>query len=161
MAQEDVLKTAVTTLFGLFEFTRMPFGLRNAAQTFQRFMHQVTWGLDFVFVYVDDILVASKSEELHEKHLKCLFQRLTDYGLRIKASKCIFGVPTLHFLGFDISKDGTKPSRDRVKAIESFPDPTSIKNAQRFIGMVNFYHCFIPNLAGTLTPMYNHLTNLF
>lgn len=160
MAQEDVLKTAVTTPFGLFEFTRMPFGLRNAAQTFQRFMHEVTRGLDFIFVYVDDVLIASKSEELHETHLKSLFQRLSDYGLRIKASKCTFGASTLQFLGFDISKDGIQPSRDRVKAIESFPEPKSIKNAQRFIGMVNYYHRFIPHLAGTFTPIYDHLTKL-
>lgn len=76
VAQEDIPKTAVTTPFGLFEFIRMPFGLRNAGQTFQRFMHQVTQGLYFVYVYVDDILVASRSAEEHETHLRTLFQRV-------------------------------------------------------------------------------------
>lgn len=66
VAAEDIHKTAITTPFGLFEFTRMPFGLRNSAQTFQRFMNEVVNDLDFVYVYIDDILVASINEELHK-----------------------------------------------------------------------------------------------
>eukprot|EP00794_Sanderia_malayensis_P019753 gene19753-biopygen16402 len=76
----DVHKTAITTPFGLFEFVRMPFGLRNAAQTFQRFIHQVLRGLDFVFAYIDDLLIASSSESEHLQHLQILFARLSDYG---------------------------------------------------------------------------------
>ena len=160
VAPEDVHKTAVTTPFGLFEFTRMPFGLRNAGQTFQRFMHQVTNGLSFVFVYVDDILVFSESEEKHQEHLRVLFERLREYGLRIKASKCLFGVSELEFLGYEISNKGIRPSPKRVKQIEEFPAPRSIKQIQRFTGMVNYYHRFIPNLAQKLTPIYSHLAAL-
>ncbi|XP_055920305.1 uncharacterized protein LOC129951950 [Eupeodes corollae] len=160
VAEDDIHKTAITTPFGLFEFLRMPFGLRNAAQTFQRFMSQVTKGLDFVWVFVDDILVSSKSSDDHEKHLRTLFQRLEEYGLRIKTSKCIFGASKLQFLGFDISKEGIQPSQSRVEAITNFPEPTSIKSAQRFVGMVNYYHRFIPHLARILAPIYNHLSSL-
>lgn len=160
IAPEDVYKTAVVTPFGLHEFTRMPFGLRNAAQTFQRFMHQVTKSLNFVFVYVDDILVASKTEAEHKEHLRTIFKRLDEYGLRIKASKCTFGVSNLEFLGYEISKDGTRPSTSRIEVINKFPTPTSIRQIQRFIGMVNFYHRFIPHLARILAPIHAHLTTL-
>jgi len=87
--EEDMPKTAITTPFGLFEFCYMPFGLRNAAQTFQRFINEVLQELDFRYAYIDDILVASNSEEQHEAHLRQLFTRLTEYGVRINPSKCI------------------------------------------------------------------------
>lgn len=79
VASEDIHKTAITTPFGLFEFLRMPFGLRNSAQTFQRFMNQVCDSLDFVYIYIDDLLIASKNAEEHVKHLETLFQRLADF----------------------------------------------------------------------------------
>ena len=160
VSPDDVPKTAITTPFGLFEFTRMPFGLRNAAQTFQRFMNQVVQGLDFVFVYIDDILVASKNEEEHKNHLKILFQRLSDFGITIKSSKCEFGVPALDFLSHRITPDGISPSPDRIEAIKNFPQPTSIKKIQQFVGMVNYYHRFIPKLAELLSPLHAHLATL-
>ncbi|XP_029680861.1 uncharacterized protein LOC115246283 [Formica exsecta] len=91
VAEEDVHKTAVTTPFGLFEFTVMPFGLRNAAQTFQRFMNEVLRGLDCTHCYIDNFLVASSSEEEHRKHLRILFKKLDDYGLTINIAKSVFG----------------------------------------------------------------------
>lgn len=91
-------KTAVTSIFGLFEFTRMPIGLRCAGQSFQRFMHKVIKDLDFIYVYVDDVLIFSKNKDEHMKHLRILFQRFLEYDLRIKASKCLFGVDKLNFL---------------------------------------------------------------
>jgi len=100
VAAADVPKTAVITPFGLFEFLRMPFGLKNAAQAFQRFMDQVCWGLeDFLFVYIDDILVASSDAKEHRRHLHLLFQRLAEHGLVVNIAKCTFGVESIDFLG--------------------------------------------------------------
>ncbi|HBK84186.1 MAG TPA: hypothetical protein DDZ41_11450, partial [Flavobacterium sp.] len=138
----------------------MPFGLRNAAQTFQRFMNEVVNGLDFVYVYLDDILVASKDHDEHIIHLNQLFKRLTTYGVNLNMSKCIFGTHALEFLSHSVSQDGIIPSPDRVKAIREFPQPNSIKQIQRFIGMVNYYHRFIPKLAESLQPIYSHLAAL-
>ena len=159
VATEDIPKTAVTTPFGLFEFPRMPFGLRNAAQTFQRFIDEVTAGLEFVHTYIDDILVASKSEEEHQSHLETLFKRLSEYGLNINPSKCTFGRSQIEFLGHTVSSEGIKPLPSRVEAISAFPKPQSKSQLLRFIGMVNFYRRFIPHLADTLAPLYS-LTNV-
>lgn len=94
---DDVKKTALTTPFGLFHFRRMPFSLRNAAQTFQRFIDMVV--RDLPFVYLDDILVASESPEQHETHLRQLFTRLRQYGVVVNPDKCEFGVDPSIFLG--------------------------------------------------------------
>lgn len=160
VAAEDVYKTAITTPFGLYEFMFMPYGLRNAAQTFQRFMDEVTKGLNFVYAYIDDILVASRSESEHLEHLRILFQRLTDYGIVLKPSKCVFGTTSLNFLSHEISKEGVRPSAERIVAIKDFPQPTSIRQIQRFIGMVNYYHRFVPHLATLLAPVHSQLALL-
>jgi hypothetical protein len=81
---DDVQKTAITTLFGLFEFPFKSFGLRNAAQTFQRFMDEILRRFDFCFSYIDDILVYSQSPELHEQHLQALFKQLQAKGILLK-----------------------------------------------------------------------------
>lgn len=160
VAPEDVHKTAISTPFGLFEFTRMPFGLRNAAQTFQRFMNQVCAGLDFAYVYIDDILVASSSEEEHRNHLDTLFQRLAEFGLTINPAKCVFGSEKLEFLSHDVTADGIRPSSERITAIREYPTPTSVKQIQRFLGMVNYYHRFVPHFASLLAPLHAHVTLL-
>ena len=154
VAEEHVYKTAITTPFGLFEFTRLPFGLRNAAQTFQRFINEVTVGLDFIFVYLDDILVASRTEEEHISHLQKIFERLDSFGINIKLSKCVFGVASLDFLGHNISSKGILPSEERIKVIKNCPIPETLKQLERFLGMINFYHRFVPNFAKILQPLY-------
>ena len=100
----DEHKTAVTTPFGLFNFTRTPFGLRNSGQTFQRFIDPVTRVFDFVFVYLDDLLVASPDHRTHKKHLKILFTRLAEYGIIIGPEKCLFGITELSFLGHHVKQ---------------------------------------------------------
>lgn len=144
---EDVPKTAVTTPFGLYEFLYMPFGLRNAAQTFQRFINEVLHGLQFCYAYIDDILVASTTTEEHREHLREVFRRLKEYGIRINAAKCTFGEKSVKFLGYMVTKDGTKPLPEKVEAIQRFPKPQSIKQLRQFLGMLNFYRRFIPKAA--------------
>ena len=95
----------------------MPFGLRNAAQTFQRFMDEVTRGLAFVFVYIDDILIASTNALEHEVHLRLLFDRSRKYGVIIDPAKSVFGVSTLEFLGHKDSTHGIHPLYSRTQAI--------------------------------------------
>ena len=102
----NIPKTAITTPFGLFEFCGMPFGLRNAAQTFQHFMDQVLRGLDFCYkyVYIDDVLVASRTPEKHNLHLHMVLEQFQLYGILINPTKCVLGVPELQFLEHHINQ---------------------------------------------------------
>ena len=149
---EDVPKTAITTPFGLFEFMRMPFGLKNATQTFQRLMDNITSKLRGVFVYLDDVLVASTSAANHERDLRELFGMLRKFGLVFNTSKCVFGARELDFLGHWVSTQGIRPLPDKVEAVWRFERPRTVKALQRFLGMVNFYRRFIPGVAATLRP---------
>lgn len=159
VAEEDICKTAICTPFGLFEFVRMPFGLRNAAQSFQRFIDQIIRGLPGVYAYIDDLLVASGSEEEHERHLRLLFDRLQQYGVIINPKKCVFGQSELDFLGHHINCDGVSPLPDKVDAVRNCSVPTSVKQLRGFLGLVNFYRRFIPNCAKILLPLTDLLRN--
>ena len=149
----DIHKTAITTPFGLFEFTRMPFGLRNAAQTFQRFIDEVTRGLDFCYAYIDDLLIASDDMTTHERHIRELFDRLASFGIVINPTKCEFGVESLDFLGHHLDHDGIRPLAEKVVAIRDFPVPTSLRKLREFLGLVNFYRRFIPRCADIVEPL--------
>lgn len=153
VAEEDIPKTAITTPFGLFEFNFMTFGLRNAAQTFQRFIDEVLQGLEFCFAYIDDILVASSSHEEHLRHLEILFKRLKSYGVVINPGKCVFGKSEVRFLGYLVSDTGTRPLPEKVSAIRSFPQPHTVKQLRQFLGMVNFYRRFLPKAAHIQAPL--------
>ena len=154
----DVHKTAVTTPFGLFNFTRTPFGLQNSGQTFQRFIDHVTRDLDFVFVYLDDLLVTSPDHGTHKKHLKIIFARLAEYGIIIGPEKCQFGTAELSFLGHHVCSEGISPLPSAVEAIVNFTKPEKQRALQRYLGMVNYYHRFIPQCEAKLTPLNNLLT---
>lgn len=149
----DVPKTAITTPFGLYEFPYMTFGLRNAGQTFQRFADEMTRDLDFCYCFVDDFLVYSKSEAEHLSHLEQLFTRMKQYGILVNTAKCVFGAKEVSFLGYSISASGTKPLDSKVQAIKDFPVPKTIKQLRRFLGMLNFYRRFLPNIAQIQAPL--------
>lgn len=149
----DICKTAIVTPFGLYDFPFMTFGLRNAAQTFQRFIDEVVRGLDFCFPYVDDILIHSKSTSLHAKHLRILFERLHQYGVVINPSKCVFGMSEVVFLGYKISAEGSQPPEDRIQALMDFPPPKTVQGMRRFLGMINFYRRYLPDAAKFQAPL--------
>lgn len=156
--KSDICKTAITTPFGLFEFPFMTFGLRNAAQTFQRFIDEVLRGLDFCYSYIDDILVFSKSPEEHENHLRTIFQRLSHYGLVINPSKCTFGIPEVKFLGYMVSPSGIKPPIERIKFIQTFPLPKTARGLRRFLGMFDFYRRCIPHASELQAPLHDAIS---
>lgn len=147
--EPDIPKTAIITPFGLFEYIRMPFGLRNAGQTFQRFIDQVLKGLPFVFKYIDDIQVASNNHEEHLNHLQIIFKRFRDHGLRINVSKCEFGKSEINFLGFLINENGIRPNLEKVEAIQEIELPQMAKDLRKFIASLNFYRRCIPNAASS------------
>ena len=137
----------------------MPFGLRNAAQSFQRFMDNIFRDLPFVFVYIDDILVASANENERCRHLEIIFQRLAANCITINATKCQFAVESLDFLGHDINVSGIRPMAAKLADIREFPQ--SPRQLRKFLGMVMFYHRFLPHCAHTLAPLHDlaHASN--
>lgn len=154
----DRCKTAIITPFGLFEFNYMMFGLCNAGQTFQRFMHHVLRDLDFTFTYMDDIAIASRDIETHKQHVRKVFERLREFGLTINTAKCVFAQPQISFLGHVVSKHGISPLPDKVKCIKEYPQPTVSGEMSKFLGMINFYHLMIPHAAeaqSILRPLMN------
>ena len=158
---EDVSKTAISTPFGLYEFLQMPFGLRKAAQTFQRFIDEVLRGLDFVYAYIDDLLIASSSEPEHLQQLELLFTRLSEFGVVLNPSKCIFGSTSLDFLGPHISPEGISPLPTKVQAIMDFPPPQFTRQLGEFLGLINFYRRFIPQCATILQPLTDLLSSQY
>ena len=156
--ETSIPKTAITTPFGLFEFVRMPFGLRNAAQTFQRFIDEVLRDLHFSYAYIDDVLIASSTPEEHKQHLKLVFDRLRQFGVIVNPTKCELGVSELSFLGHSLNSQGIYPLQDKVKVIQEFPQPTTKRKLREFLGLINFCHRFIPHCAETLQPLHNLLT---
>jgi hypothetical protein len=122
----------------LREFLRMTIGLRNAGNTFQRYMDRVLSGLDFIFVYLDDVIIASRSEEQHLQHLRILFQRLSNASLVINSEKCVFGVAAVEFLSHHVTAAGTSPTAAHLEAIQRYPRPNTVKELQGFLGTVKF-----------------------
>jgi hypothetical protein len=152
VAAEDVEKMAVITPFGLWEFLRMPFGLKNAGQSFQRLMDSITADLPHAFAYLDDVIVASSPQE-HEAALKSVLQRLQSFGLVLNGKKCQFGLSEVEFLGHLVTAEGIRPLTSHVEAVASFPRPQDKQGLQRFLGTVNFYRRFLPAAAAVLKPL--------
>ena len=154
MSPDSIPKTAVITPFGLWEFTRSPFGLKNSGQHFQRLIDNIFQDIPYVFVYIDDILIASKNEDEHLKHVEQVFSLLAQNGMIINLNKCMFGVEQLIFLGHLVTSEGILPLPDRVSAIRDFPSPTNRSELQRFLGLINFYHRFLPKVSQVLAPLH-------
>lgn len=159
IAKEDAQKTAIITPFGLFEFKCMTFGLRNASQTFQRFMHQVLRGIDNCFCFVDDILIYSEEENQHKILLKQVLDRLKQYGVMLNLEKCEFGKQNTKYLGYEVSSNGIKPIQERTEAISKYPLPKTIAELRRFLGMLNFYRSCLPRQAELQAELNKYLHN--
>ena len=155
IAEEDIPKTAMYTPWGLYEYLRMPFGLRNAPPTFQRFMNMVLHRVEHQFCYIDDIIVFSETLEDHKIHLGEVFARLAQYGLVINLDKSHFVQSSAVYLGFEFSASGYRPLESHTLKIQDFPVPTSKKELQSFLGALQYYRSHIPGLAFIASPLYD------
>jgi hypothetical protein len=132
VAAADIPKRAIITPFSLFEYFFTPFGLSNAAKTFQRMMDCTTDGLEGVFAYIDDSPVVSPDRQTHLRHLEAFFTALATNGLAINLEKYVFGAPYLKILGHMISAAGAAPTADHTAEIKFCPPPRDIKQLQHF-----------------------------
>lgn len=141
---------------GLFQFTRLPFGLVNSPATLARLMDQVLGYGELepnVFVYLDDIVIASETFEAHLQSLSEVARRLKAANLSINLEKSKFCVSELPYLGYILSSEGLRPNPDRVEAIVNFERPSSLRSLRRFLGMANYYRRFIPNFSTLSVPL--------
>ena len=152
VAPEDVPKTAVTTPFGSFEFLSMPLGLRNATKIFQRHMDTLFRDMPFVRNYVDDLLMASATQEEHLEHLQIVLEVLAKAKLSINPNKCKFAQTEVN-LAFAINSQGFRPPAEKIEAITNCQRPANIMGLRRFLGLINSYHSLTPNLAALEVPL--------
>ena len=152
VAPEDVHKTAFRTRYGSYEFLVMAFGLCNAPSSFMQLMQDVLRDyLDkFVIVFLDDILIFSKSKEEHMEHVNLVMKKLREHKLQAKLEKCAFMRKKIEFLGYEISEHGLNMVEDKVNAILTWPSPSSVKHLRSFLGLAGYYRNFIHMFSETV-----------
>ncbi|XP_062387122.1 uncharacterized protein K02A2.6-like [Sardina pilchardus] len=143
----------ITTSKGLFCYNRLAFGITSAPAIFQRAMDQVLQGLPNVHCYLDDILVTGQDRLQHLKNLDAVLGRLEEFGLRVQKDKCEFFKDSLEYLGHVIDAHGLHKSPEKVRAIVEAPAPTNVSQLRSFLGLINYYSRFIPNLSSILSPL--------
>ena len=147
----------INTHRGVYAYQRLPFGTKSAPGIFQEIMNKMLAGLPFATAYLDDIIVVSHSQEDHRRHLHAVFDRINDYGFRVRLGKCSFYQPSIKYLGFIVDKDGRRPDPQKVSAIANMPAPNNITTLRSFLGLVNYYQSFVPNMRSIRYPLDNLL----
>ena len=149
-------KTAFVTHAGLYEFTTMPFGLCNVPGTFQRLLECVLRGLTWqiALIYLDDVLVYSRTFEEHLQHLRLVFDRFRETGLKLKPCKCYFGQTKVNYLGHVITPEGLQSDPAKVKVVQEYPVPKIVKDVRAFMGLTNYYRKFIKGYARIASPLH-------
>ena len=151
----DIPKTAFTTRYGLYEYTVLPFGLTNAPASFMQLMNSVFMEyLDkFVIIFIDDILIFSKSEEAHANHLRLVLEKLREHQLYAKFTKCEFWLKEVAFLGHVLSAKGVAVDPSKVQSVLSWEQPKSVTQVRSFLGLAGYYRRFIENFSKHAKPM--------
>ena len=144
----------INTTKGLYRYNRLPFGVASAPSIFQRIMDAILQGLPGVCVYLDDILVTGETEDKHLQNLEQVLSRLEKAGLQLQRQKCTFMQPSVEYLGHRISAAGLHPSEEKVRAIVDAPVPKDVTQLRSFLGLVNYYGKFLPQLSSTLALLY-------
>ena len=152
---EDIPKTAINTPLGHFEFKVMGFGLCNAPATFQAMMNLVLRPhlRKFVVVFLDDILIFSKTWDEHLDHIRVVLQTLRDHKLFCKPSKCMFGVTEILYLGHLLTETSISPDPKKLEAVESWPTPQTVTQVRSFLGFTDYFRRFIQGYADLASPL--------
>ncbi|CAM4795211.1 unnamed protein product [Rotaria magnacalcarata] len=158
--ENDKEKTAFITPFGLYQFNVLPMGLRNSPPTFQKVMTETLKACrPFSLVYLDDIIVFSKSFSDHLNHLAHVFSALQDKSLLLNPLKCELAVQRINYLGHTITKNSIQPMNDKIEAILRIQEPRTLAQANRFLGSLGRYRKFLPKFAEIAAPIHS-VTNL-
>ncbi|KAK8594732.1 hypothetical protein V6N13_015651 [Hibiscus sabdariffa] len=151
----DVAKTAIRTRYGHYEFLVMPFGLTNAPAAFMDMMNRVfrPYLDQFVVVFIDDILIYSRSEAEHDEHLRIVLQTLRDHRLYAKLSKCEFWLRKITFLGHVVSAEGIQVDPGKIEAIVSWKQPKNVSEIRSFLGLAGYYRRFVEGFSIIAAPL--------
>ena len=157
VALSDVENTAFITNAGLFEMTKMPFGLCNAPSTYQRLMSIVLSKLmtRICLAYLDDVIVYSHHHSQHLRDLRAVFERLRVAGLKLKPSKCQLFRDEVLYLGHVVNATGVSPDPATLRVLSTWPVPETVRDVQSFLGFINFYAEFVPNSTQLTAPLYS------
>lgn len=155
--EESKQYVTINTHKGLFKYNRLAFGVASSPGIFQRTMDNLLRNLPHVAVYLDDILVTGSTEEEHLRNLDQVLRRLSEAGLRLKRRKCVFQAQSVTYLGHRISAQGLSPVEEKVRAVKEAPCPKNVAELRSFLGLVNYYAKFLPDLSTVLSPLYQLL----
>ena len=148
LLDEDSKKyTTINTHKGLYQYTRLPFGIASAPALFQKTMDTILQGIPHVICYLDDILVTGADHTEHLHNLAEVMSRLEHHGLRLKRSKCVFLQSSVDYLGYHVDAQGLHTLPTKVEAIAQAPEPQNVPQLRSFLGLLNYYGKFVPNLA--------------
>ena len=143
----------INTHRGLYRYTRLPFGVASAPAIFQKMMDTVLQGIPNVICYIDDILVTGADDAAHLRNLAEVLQRLEQHGIRMKKAKCSFMKAEVEYLGHRVDAEGLHTTPDKLEAIRNAPAPKNVQELRSFLGLLNYYGKFLPNLSTTLHPL--------
>jgi hypothetical protein len=148
-------KTAFSCRRGHFEYNKMAFGLINAPATYQRCIDIILMGLKGIdcLVYLDDVICFSRTMEEHAKKLQLIFERLEQANFRIQPEKCVFATDTVEYLGHICTSEGIRPDPKKIRAIEEYSRPTTVKEIRAFLGLAGYYRRHVPNFAELAKPL--------
>lgn len=156
MDEASIEKTAFVCFRGQYEFLRLPFGLANAPSIYSRVMNQVLGEYigKFVLVFIDDIVVYSKTDEEHMEHVRLVLEKLEEHGLTLKDTKCAWAKKEINLLGYVVGAQGVSAQSSKTEAIKALNPPTDVKGLRRFLGMTGYYRDLIPDYARHAVPLY-------
>jgi hypothetical protein len=157
LAEESKIYTAFCTPFGLYQWLRLPFGLKTSPAQFQSLMQKVLEGLDFCGVFIDDIVIGSETWEEHMVHVATVLDRLLKAKLTVKLVKSYFACSEIDYCGHKVGNGQISPREIKVKALLNMPRPENKKQLQSFLGSVNYYQRYIPKFAELVYPLTNLL----
>lgn len=143
----------INTQKGLYQYTRLQFGVAAAPAIWQRAIEQVLQGVPFTSCVLDDMIISGKTDEEHLANLDAVLERLEKFGLRANLNNCDFFQEQVSYCGHMISKEGLKKSPDKVNAVLKAPRPENLQQLRSFLGLVNYYRSFLPNLSTVLGPL--------
>ena len=149
---ESAKLTTFITLFGRYQFNRLPFGITSAPEHFQRRMNEILGDIEGTVCLIDDILIYGETQAEHDQRLLSVLNHISEAGLTLNKEKCVFNTTSIKFLGQLIDSTGVKADPEKIHAVKDLPPPQNVSELRQFLGMVNQLSKFLPRVAEETKP---------